>query len=157
MSVSDNATAAAAAAPAPRPPLAALLGAVSGEFWRYLAASVASLGLDFGLLWLLTERAGLHYLTSAALSYSAGCALHYAISVTLVFRARRVADRRMEFAGFFAIGLLGLAANQLVLKAAVELAGVGYLLGKVAATGVSFVLTFVTRRAVLFTATRMRA
>jgi putative flippase GtrA len=152
MSTTENATTSAAG---PRP-LSALLGSVSGEFWRYLAASVASLSLDFGLLWLLTERVGLHYLSSAAISYSAGCVLHYALSVTLVFRARRVADRRMEFVGFFAIGLLGLAANQLVLKAAVELAGVSYLLGKVAATGVSFVLTFVTRRAVLFTKARVR-
>jgi putative flippase GtrA len=146
MSLSEH-----AAVPAPRAPLSALLGSVSGEFWRYLAASVASLGLDFALLWLLTERCGLHYLSSAAISYSTGCVLHYAISVRLVFRSRRFADWRKEFIGFFAIGLLGLAANQLVLKAAVEFAGVGYLLGKVAATGGSFVLTFVARRAMLFT------
>jgi len=137
--------------------LSARLGAVSGEFWRYLAASVVALGLDFSLLWLLTSQAGLHYLTSSAISYSTGAVLHYAISVTLVFRERRLADRRMEFAGFFAIGLLGLAANQLVMKAAVDGLGQSYLLGKVAATGVSFVLTFVTRRAVLFTARRALA
>lgn len=155
MSATEATTGMAVAAlrPRVRPRLAAL----SGEFWRYLAASVVSLGLDFGLLWLLTARGGLHYLSSAAISYSAGCVLHYALSVTLVFHARRVRDWRTESVGFFAIGLLGLAANQLVLKAAVELAGVGYLLGKVAATGVSFVLTFVTRRAVLFTAGRLRA
>jgi putative flippase GtrA len=137
--------------------LTARLGALGGEFWRYLAASVAALALDFGLLWLLTSRLGLHYLTSSAISYSAGAVLHYAISVTLVFRERRLADRRMEFMGFFAIGLLGLAANQLVMKAAVDGLGQSYLLGKVAATGVSFVLTFVTRRAVLFTAKRIGA
>lgn len=142
--------------PVPAPPglAAPRLAALSGEFWRYLSASIAALGLDFGLLWLLTEHAGLHYLSSAAISYSAGAVLHYAISVRLVFRERRMADRRMEFASFFAIGLVGLAANQLVLKAAVDLAGVGYLLGKVAATGASFVLTFAARRAVLFTAAR---
>lgn len=153
MSASENT---AVRAPS-RALLATLFAAASGEFGRYFAASVVSLGLDFGLLWLLTERVGLHYLSSAAISYSAGCVLHYAISVTLVFRARPVADRRMEFAGFFAIGLLGLAANQLVLKAAVELAGVSYLVGKVAATGASFILTFVARRAVLFTTRRGRA
>ena len=135
--------------------LSARLGTLNGEFWRYLAASVTALGLDFGLLWLLTSRVGLHYLTSSAISYSTGALLHYAISVTLVFRERRLADRRMEFVGFFAIGLLGLAANQLVMKAAVDGLHQSYLLGKVAATGVSFVLTFVTRRAVLFTAGRI--
>ena len=147
MTVSE--TRPALAAPVPR------LAAVTGEFWRYLTASVMALGLDFGLLWLLTEHAGLHYLTSAAISYSAGAVLHYAISVRLVFRERRLADPRLEFASFFAIGLVGLAATQFVLQAAVEILGVGYLLGKVAATGASFVLTFVARRALLFTAARV--
>ena len=133
------------------------LAAVSGEFWRYLLASVVALALDFGLLWLLTSRLGLHYLTSSAISYSAGAVLHYAISVRLVFRERRVSDRRKEFLGFFAIGLMGLAANQLVMRAAVEVLEQSYLIGKVAAVGVSFILTFVMRRAVLFTAARIRA
>jgi putative flippase GtrA len=145
---------AAASAPARR---RARLAGVSGEFWRYLAASVVALGLDFGLLWWLTERAGLHYLSSAAISYSTGCLLHYVISVTLVFRHRRLASGWAEFASFFAIGLVGLAANQLVLKAAVDLLGVGYLLGKIAATGASFVLTFLARRAMLFTAGGVQA
>ena len=137
--------------------LRARLGSVSGEFWRYLMASVLALGLDFGLLYLLTERVGLHYLSSSAISYSTGAVLHYVISVTFVFRERRVADPRLEFLGFFAIGLLGLAANQLVLKAAVDGLALSYLVGKVAAVGVSFILTFVTRRAVLFTTKRIRA
>jgi putative flippase GtrA len=134
----------------------ARLGAVSGEFWRYLAASVVALGLDFGLLWLLTSGLGLHYLTSSAISYTAGAVLHYAISVRLVFRERPVADRRKEFLGFFAIGLVGLGANQLVMRAAVEVLGHSYLVGKVAAVAVSFILTFVLRRAILFTAARVR-
>ena len=131
--------------------------AVSGEFWRYLAASAIALGADFGLLWLLTERAGLHYLASSAISYSTGAVLHYAISATLVFRERRLDSRRAEFLGFFAIGLLGLAASQIVMKTAVDGIGLSYLVGKVAATGVSFVLTFVMRRAALFTSRRLRA
>jgi putative flippase GtrA len=131
--------------------LIARAAAVLGEFWRYLGASVIALGCDFGLLWLLTERAGLHYLESSAISYSTGAVLHYVISAAFVFRERRLSDRRAEFVGFFAIGLLGLAASQLVMKAAVDGLGQSYLFGKVAAVGVSFVLTFVTRRAVLFT------
>jgi putative flippase GtrA len=137
--------------------LRARLGSISGEFWRYLMASVLALGLDFGLLYLLTEQAGLHYLTSSAISYSTGAVLHYIVSVSFVFRERRVTDPRLEFFGFFAIGLLGLAANQLVLKAAVDGLALSYLIGKVAAVGVSFTLTFVTRKAVLFTAGRIRA
>jgi putative flippase GtrA len=150
----DIATSRAATLPTPAS-LVTRLGAISGEFWRYLAASAVALSCDFGLLWLLTEQAGLHYLASSAISYSAGAVLHYALSVSLVFRNRRLGDRRLEFVLFFAIGLFGLAVTQLVLKAAVDGVGLPYVAGKAAAVGASFMLNFLARRAVLFTAGRL--
>lgn len=131
--------------------------ATGAEFWRYLLASAAALGLDFALLWLLTERLGLHYLASAAISYSAGAVLHYAISVVFVFRQRRVRDERLEFILFFAIGLFGLASTQLMLKLAVDGLGLSYMIGKLLATGVSFVLNYAARRVALFTVRRADA
>jgi putative flippase GtrA len=130
---------------------------LSTEFCRYLLASVVALAADFGLLWLLTEKAGVHYLTSAALSYTIGGVLHYWLSVNLVFRHRRFSDQKTEFAAFFLIGLLGLSVNELVLNVAVEHLGQSYMIGKAAAAGVGFVITFVTRRAALFASRRILA
>jgi putative flippase GtrA len=121
------------------------------EGWRYFAVSVVALAVDYGLLVALTERGRLHYLTASAISFTCGAVVHYALSVTLVFRTRRVADRRVEFIAFFAIGLIGLAVTQAVLAIAVEWLGLSYVVGKLAATGISFVLNFAARKAVLFT------
>lgn len=136
---------------------AARVRSLGGDFWRYLLASVVALGFDFALLYVLTEIAGFHYLVSSAISYSLGGVLHYALSVALVFKHRRVAHRGVEFAAFFAIGFVGLAANQAILAATVEWLHLNYMLGKVCATGGSFILNFVIRRAVLFTSAKAAA
>lgn len=127
---------------------------VVGEFWRYLLVSLAALGVDVALLYALTSLAGVHYLISSAISYSTGAIVSYVLCVTVVFGARRLSDWRAEFAIFFLVGLFGLAATQVVLKVAVEGLGLNYLVGKIAAVGVSFILNFLGRKALLFTMTR---
>jgi putative flippase GtrA len=121
------------------------------EGGRYLLASVIALGVDYVLLVALTELAGLHYLVSSAISYSLGALVHYRLCVWLVFRVRRLTDRRAEFAAFFATGLLGLAVTQAALWLCVSGLGLSYLLGKVAATGASFTVGYVIRKLWLFT------
>lgn len=127
------------------------------ETGKYLLASLAALAVDFGLLVFLTHVAGVHYLISAAIGFSAGLVVNYALSVTMVFRQRRLRSRRLEFLGFFAIGLLGLALNEALMKVFVDSFGLGVAVAKVPATGIGFVLNFVSRRALLFTAPAQRA
>jgi putative flippase GtrA len=122
------------------------------ETWKYFLVSLAALALDYALLVALTSLGHVHYLISAAVGFAAGLVLNYALSVAFVFRQRRLADRRMEFAGFFLIGLAGLALNEALMKLFVDGAGLGYALAKVPATGVGFVFNFGVRRAMLFTA-----
>jgi putative flippase GtrA len=121
------------------------------EGGMYLIASLLALAVDYGLLVALTELGRLLYLVSSTISYSVGAAVHYCLCVGLVFRDRRLTDRRVEFAGFFATGLLGLAVTQLVLWVSVSGFGLSYLLGKVAATGASFLLGYAVRKLWLFT------
>ena len=92
----------------------------------------------------------MHYLASSAISYTAGGVVHYLLSVTLVFRNRRLSDRWTEFAAFFCLGLLGLAATQAILKLSVEGLGMTYATAKLGAVGASFTLNFVARKALLF-------
>ena len=121
------------------------------ESWKYLLVSVAALAVDYGLLVLLTEFGHFHYLVSAAVGFVAGLFLSYGLSVTLVFRQRRLRDRRLEFMGFFAIGLIGLGLNEALMKLFVESFGLGYALAKIPATAVGFVFNFGSRRVLLFT------
>ncbi len=100
----------------------------------------------------VTALGRVHYLISAAVGFSAGLVVNYALSVAFVFRERRLASRRWEFVGFMLIGLAGLALNEVLMKLFVETVGLGYALAKIPATGVGFVFNFGARRLALFTA-----
>jgi putative flippase GtrA len=133
-------------------PLMARGRVIFHETWKYFLVSIAALAVDFGLLVLLTEFGRMHYLASAAVGFSAGLVVNYALSVTLVFSQRRLSDRRLEFVGFLLIGLAGLALNEALMKLFVDTFHLGYVFAKVPATGVGFVFNFGARRAMLFTA-----
>jgi len=123
----------------------------------YSGASGLGLAVDIGLLWLLVEKADLHYLLAASLAFLAGTAVVYALSVSAIFRHRRVRDRRIEFGIFAAVGVLGLLVNLIVLRIAVEGLGAHYLVGKLCSIFFTFSLNFGLRRALLFTASKRRA
>lgn len=123
------------------------------ESWKYFLVSVVALAVDYGLLLALTEISHMHYLVASAISYTTGGVIHYLLSVSLVFRSRRVEDRWVEFAAFFGLGLLGLAATQAILKVSIDVMGLSIALAKVGAVGTSFALNFIARKALLFSKT----
>ena len=129
-------------------PLALVL---ARQFALYFAVSAGALALDFALFAALNRLLGLHYLAASAISFSSGAAVTYLLSVRLVFDQRRIGDRRVEFASFFLIGLVGLAVNQLALLVGVSALAWPPLQAKVAAAGFSFVANFLARRTLLFT------
>lgn len=126
------------------------------QFVLYFVVSVGALALDFALFLVLQRYVGLHYLAASAISFSSGAIVTYLASVRLVFDQRRLVDRRVEFASFFLIGLLGLAVNQLALLVAAGALAWPPLQAKVAAAGFSFVANFLARRSLLFTARQAR-
>jgi putative flippase GtrA len=128
------------------------LWALFHETWKYFLVSLASLAVDFGIFFALDHHWPRQYLIWNALSFTAGLVVNYALSVTLVFQERRLSSRAWEFAGFFAIGLAGLALNEGLIAACVGWLGLSHALSKIAAAGGSFVFNFAARRALLFTA-----
>jgi putative flippase GtrA len=131
-------------------PLSASVSQIFHETWKYFLVSLAALAVDYGLLVGLTSGLHVYYLVSAAVGFSAGLVLNYALSVAFVFRERRLQSRPREFVGFMLIGVAGLALNEALMKAFVETAGLGYALAKIPATGVGFTFNFVARRFILF-------
>jgi len=124
---------------------------VREAFW-YSAASGAALATDVALLWLLVEHFQWHYLSAATVAFLAGTAVVYGLSVGWIFQHRRVEDRRLEFGLFAIIGVLGITVNLAVLKVAVDVYGLHYLVGKLASVAVTFTLNFGLRRTFLFSA-----
>jgi len=119
------------------------------ELLAYGLASAAALSVDAALLVVLIDF-GVHYLAATAVGFCAGIAVAYALSVSMVFRHRAIADRRREFAGFLAVGLVGLVLTQLLMAFWVSLVGLEPPLAKLPTAGLVFVFNFVARRTLLF-------
>ena len=129
-----------------------MAGDIARETGRYLVVSVLALAVDYGLLLSLTSFWHMHYLVAACVGFAAGLLVNYSLSVAFVFRQRRLRDRRLEFLGFFVIGLLGLGLNAALM--ALFVGGLGWVvaLAKIPATAIGFVFNFGVRRALLFSA-----
>jgi putative flippase GtrA len=119
------------------------------ELMAYGLASAAALSVDAALLVVLIDL-GAHYLVAAAVGFCAGIGIAYGLSVSMVFRHRAIADRRREFAGFLAVGLVGLVLTQLLMAFWVSLIGLEPPLAKLPTAGLVFVFNFVARRTLLF-------
>ncbi|HVC00896.1 MAG TPA: GtrA family protein [Steroidobacteraceae bacterium] len=120
------------------------------ETLGYTLASAAALAVDAGILFILVHFFAWWYLAAATVSFTVGLFVAYGLSVTVVFKRRRVADRRLEFATFAAIGLLGLVVNAVVIYAGVRYAGLHYMAAKAVAAGFTFAGNFLARRQLLF-------
>ena len=124
------------------------------DLLRYGLVSVAALVCDYGLLLALTAG-GLHYLAAAAISFSIGIGVAYALSVRFVFADRRAASRLREAAGFFAVGFAGLLLTQLLLFVFVSGLSIDVAIAKIPTTACVFTFNFLARRGLVFTRLRL--
>ena len=120
------------------------------EALGYGVASACALALDMTVLTLLVRYFSWWYLAAATVSFTAGVVVAYFFSVKFVFKHRRLPDPRSEFAGFAALGTVGLCVNALVMFLSVRFVGLHYLLAKCVAAGFTFICNFITRRQLLF-------
>jgi len=126
------------------------------ELALYGLASALALGVDWGLLLILT-KIGVNYLVASGAGFTSGIGVTYVLSVSVVFRHRPVADRRREFVGFLGVGLAGLILTQGLMALWVEALHWTPGLAKIPTAGIVFLFNFTVRRALLFRAPRMDA
>lgn len=127
------------------------LPAVADEGLRYLVASALALAVDFGTYSGLIRLANVYYLVAAPIGFALGLGVIYLLSVRWVFRHRRVADARIEFAVFALIGGAGMALNQLIIYLNVELLSGSFEIAKLVSAGTVFFFNFACRKLLLFT------
>jgi putative flippase GtrA len=121
---------------------------------RYAAVSACAFIVDITALFVLVHYLSWWYVAAATSSFLVGLLVAYALSVTLVFKYRRLQDPRVEFASFAGIGAVGVAINAAAMTLGVKAFGAHYLIAKCGAAGFTFVWNFVARRQVLFTQRR---
>jgi putative flippase GtrA len=116
----------------------------------YAAVSACALIVDVAVLFILVHHLSWGYVAAATASFLVGLVVAYTLSVTLVFKHRRLNDRRLEFASFAGVGMFGVAINAAAISFGVKMLGLHYLIAKCGAAGFTFVWNFAARRQFLF-------
>jgi len=124
--------------------------AKSAELFRYLIASLLALLVDVGLLLLLTQIFGIHYLAANAISFVSGSIVAYLVSTNWVFATRRLDSKPLEYLIFVLIGVFGLGVNEASMWVCMEILIWSLLPAKLISAGMSFLFNFALRKAVLF-------
>lgn len=120
------------------------------EIQRYFLVSAMALGVDIGVLLLMKEGLGLHYLSAAALGFSSGLVIAYIFSVRWAFRYRCQTGWQREFLLFATIGLCGLVLNEGIMWFVTDGLNLNYSGSKLIAAAGIFLFNFYVRKALLF-------
>ena len=118
---------------------------------RYIAVSAAALGVDFGIF-LTAMDLGLPPAPAAALGYLAGVVFHWVLSSRAVFVgqvAETGAARRHQQALFLGSALVGLGITTAIVGLGSHF-GADPRIAKIVAIGVSFQVTYLLRKKVVF-------
>lgn len=128
-----------------------LFAALRHTYFRYILASGGALCVDLGLF-MAALASGLAPAAAAGLGYCAGILAHWLMSSRAVF-VGRLADRgwarRQQQALFLGSALVGLALTMAIVGLGHRL-GVDPRLAKLVAIGVSFQVTYLLRRSLVF-------
>lgn len=122
-----------------------------GTFPKYLIASVIALGVDMGSFLVLLEL-GSAAMAASASAYMLGIVAHWLLSSRTVFSvgvADRGPERTRQKAMFVISALIGLSITTAIVGAGAA-AGIDPRLAKLAAVGVSFIVTWLLRERVVF-------
>jgi putative flippase GtrA len=105
--------------------------------------------VDISLLWFLTEKIGLWYLVSAAISYCVGAALSFLLNKSLNYR-NRSREYLKQGSSFLIIAASSFALNLAVLSIGVEILQIHYLLVKGGATMAAFLWNYYAQSTITF-------
>jgi len=120
------------------------------QFFRYIMVGGVSFVVDYGLLYLLTEYAEIHYILSATLSFIAGLIVNYKISTNWIFRHSKLSSKTVEFTIYGIIGVVGLLLNNLLLFMFTDIFHVHYMVSKLIVAAIVMIWNFVGRKYILF-------
>jgi len=127
-------------------------GPVYGEWVRIVRFGLVGLSgilVNMGLLYALTEIAGLYYLVSAAIAIEVSVVNNFIWNDVWTFKSARdlrFGWRVQRFASFQAVSMGGLVINMAVLYFLADLAGVYYLVANLAGILVAFAWNYAVNR-----------
>ena len=102
--------------------------------------------IDYGVLFVLTEYAGVYYLISGAISFTVSVIFNYLASMKYVFAGKEDMSKKKEFTIFVVLIVIGLGINQILMWLGVDIFHIHYMVTKIFATAFVMVYNFVTRK-----------
>lgn len=119
------------------------------QIMRFGVVGVISFLVDYGILYVLTEKANIYYLISAGISFTVSVIINYLLSMSWVFKSNNKRGKKEEFILFVIMSLGGLLLNQIMMYVFVDHMNVYYMLAKIVATAIVMVYNFISRKLVL--------
>ncbi len=102
--------------------------------------------IDYGVMVILTEVAGMEYLLSCGISFTVSVIANYLLSMKFVFERKETLDRRIEFIVFVVMSVIGLGLTELLMWVFVDKANIHYMISKIVVTALVMVYNFITRK-----------
>lgn len=102
--------------------------------------------IDAGVLFVLTDFCGIHYLISGAISFTVSVIYNYILSIKWVFDAKKDVSKSQELIVFIGLSVIGLGINQVIMWIMVDILHIYYMLSKIVATAIVMVYNFITRK-----------
>ncbi len=117
---------------------------------RYLVAGSTAAAVDLCLIYLLTDRAGLHYLWSAAIAFAAAFFVSFLLQKFWTFEDTATDRMHIQMTMYFFIAIGNLFVNTALMFAFVDWLGMWYLFAQVLASGLIAIESFFIARHVVF-------
>jgi putative flippase GtrA len=118
---------------------------LASKFLRYGFSSGLALLVDVGFLWGLSRYSSVDYLWAAGIGFSAGCAVNYVASKTIVFDDHSNRKPSITLVLFVLVGLIGLLINHIILFIGVDLLAMHLLAAKAVSAMLVFWFNFLAR------------
>lgn len=116
---------------------------------KFILAGTATATLDYLILYLLTEHAGLGYFFSAAIGFVLGSVCNYVLSIRWVFIPGKF-RQSIEFTLFMLMTVVGLMINQFIMWFMVDIILIHYLLAKAVAIPAVTVWNYISKKKLVF-------
>lgn len=119
---------------------------IFNQMIRFSIVGGLSTGVDFLLLTLLTEFMGIPYYISNIFSFFISLFVNYFLSMRYVFTKRNNYSQIKKFISFFALSVVGLIINQVILVLLTQFGDMYYIYSKVIATVIVMIWNFISKK-----------
>ena len=116
---------------------------------KYLVVGGTCTIVDMGLLYVLTEYAGIYYVLAATLSFTTGVTLNYFMCTGWIFEESKIKNKGVEILLYFVISIIVLLINVAGIWLLTNFLALHFMLSKFLATALTLIWNFCSRKYLL--------